>query len=63
MRQPIKVCLAQRLVWQQGDWVVVLNAINKIAIQAINTPAKVIFEGKKCDIIYTDSDKLICTQF
>ncbi len=46
-----------------GDWVVVLNAINKIAVQAINTPAKVIFEGKKCDIIYTDSDKLFAPGF
>ncbi|MEQ1534332.1 MAG: glycosyltransferase family 2 protein [Burkholderiaceae bacterium] len=47
----------------EGDWVGLLNAMNKIAIQAINTPAKVIFEGKKCDIIYTDSDKLITTKF
>ncbi len=46
-----------------GDWVVVLNAINKIAIQAINTPARVIFEGKKCDIVYTDSDKLFAPSF
>lgn len=46
-----------------GDWIVVLNAINKIASQAINTPAKVIFEGKKCDIIYTDSDKLFAPGF
>ena len=41
-----------------ADWIVVLNAINKIAPKAFNTSAKVIFEGKKCDIIYTDSDKL-----
>jgi O-antigen biosynthesis protein len=46
-----------------GDWVGLLNAMNKIAIQAINTPARVIFEGEKCDIIYTDSDKLIATKF
>ena len=46
-----------------GDWVVVLDAINKIAPQAINTPAEVIFEGKKCDIIYTDSDKLVAPGF
>ena len=46
-----------------GDWVVVLNAINKIAVQAINTPAKVIFKGEKCDIIYTDSDKLFAPSF
>ena len=41
-----------------ADWIVVLNAINKIAPKAFNTSAKVIFEGKKCDIIYADSDKL-----
>ena len=46
-----------------GDWVAVLNAINKIAVRSINTPAKVIFEGKKCDIIYTDSDKLFAPGF
>jgi GT2 family glycosyltransferase len=46
----------------KGDWVGLLNAMNKIAIQATNTPARVIFEGKKCDIIYTDSDKLITTK-
>jgi O-antigen biosynthesis protein len=46
-----------------GDWVVVLNAINKIAPKAINTPAKAIFEGKKCDIIYADSDKLVAPGF
>ncbi|MEY4537729.1 MAG: hypothetical protein RL171_1880, partial [Pseudomonadota bacterium] len=44
-----------------GDWIGLLNATNKIAAQATNTPANVIFEGKKCDIIYTDSDKLITT--
>jgi O-antigen biosynthesis protein len=46
-----------------GDWVVVLSAINKIAIQAINTSAMVIFKGEKCDIIYTDSDKLVAPNF
>ena len=46
-----------------GDWVAVLNAVNKIAAQAINTLASVIFEGEKCDIIYTDSDKLVAPNF
>jgi O-antigen biosynthesis protein len=46
-----------------GDWVLELNAINKIAFQAINTSAKLIFEGKKCDIVYTDSDKLFAPGF
>ncbi len=46
-----------------GDWIAALIAINKIAIQAINTPAIAIFEGKKCDIIYTDSDKLVAPNF
>ena len=55
--------LAAALGMATGDWVAVLNAINKIAPQAINTPAKIVFEGKKCDIIYTDSDKLVAPSF
>ena len=46
-----------------GDWVTTLNAINIIAIQAINTPATVIFNGKKVQIIYSDSDKLLPPDF
>ena len=55
--------LAATLGMASGDWVAVLNAIDKIAPKAINTTAKVIFEGKKCDIIYTDSDKLVAPGF
>ena len=46
-----------------GEWVAILNAINIIADQAINTPAKVIFKGGKYDIIYTDSDKIFTPGF
>ena len=46
-----------------GDWVAVVNAINKIAVQALNTTSRVIFEDKKCDIIYTDSDKIFAPGF
>jgi O-antigen biosynthesis protein len=46
-----------------GDWVVILNAINIIAIKAVNTTAIVIFEGEKCGVIYTDSDKLVAPNF
>ena len=46
-----------------GDWVVEINAINKIALQAVNTPAIAIFEGKKAQIIYSDSDKLLAPDF
>ena len=55
--------LAAAFQMATGDFVAVLNAINKIAIQAINTPARFIFEGDKCDIIYTDSDKLVAPSF
>jgi GT2 family glycosyltransferase len=47
----------------KGDWVAILNAINNIAIKAINTMANVIFGGEKYDIIYTDSDKLVGPTF
>ncbi len=46
-----------------GDWVVEINAINKIAIQALNTPAIAIFEVKNTQIIYSDSDKLLAPDF
>jgi O-antigen biosynthesis protein len=46
-----------------GNWIGVINAINKIAVQAINTPANVVFEHKNVKIIYTDSDKLIAPDF
>ena len=46
-----------------GDWFVELNAINKIAEQAINTPAISIFKGEKAEIIYSDSDKLLEPDF
>jgi O-antigen biosynthesis protein len=46
-----------------ADWIVILHVMNKIAIQAINTTSNVIFEDKKFDIIYTDSDKLVAPNF
>ena len=46
-----------------GDWIAIVSAINKIAVKAINTPAIAIFEGKKCGIIYADSDKLFTPDF
>jgi O-antigen biosynthesis protein len=46
-----------------GDWVVEFNTINKIAYKAMNTPAIDIFNGLKCDIIFTDSDKLFAPNF
>jgi O-antigen biosynthesis protein len=55
--------LAAALSVATGDWVAVLHAINKIAIQAINTPAKVIFKYDKYDVIYADSDKLVVPNF
>ena len=47
----------------KGEWIAIFYAINKIAVKAINMLANVIFEGKKCDIIYTDSDKLFAPGF
>jgi glycosyltransferase involved in cell wall biosynthesis len=46
-----------------GDWIAILSAINKIAAQAVNTAAAVIFYNKNCDIIYADSDRLIAPNF
>ena len=46
-----------------GDWVANLNALNKIAVQAVNITAKVIFNGAKTEIIYSDSDKLLVPDF
>jgi O-antigen biosynthesis protein len=45
------------------DWIVELNAMNKIAVQAINTLATAVFITEKFDIIYTDSDKLVAPSF
>jgi glycosyltransferase involved in cell wall biosynthesis len=47
----------------RGDWIGVLNAINKIAIKAINMLANVVYKCKNHDIIYSDSDKLIGPSF
>jgi O-antigen biosynthesis protein len=55
--------LAEAFGRATGDWVGALTAINKIAAQAMNTLAGVILEGVKCDIIYTDSDKLLAPNF
>ena len=46
-----------------GDWISILSAINKIAIQALNMAASAVFLNKKCEIIYADSDKLIAPNF
>jgi O-antigen biosynthesis protein len=46
-----------------GDWIGAIIAINIIAVEAINTPTKAIFEHKNIEIIYTDSDKLIAPEF
>jgi O-antigen biosynthesis protein len=46
-----------------GDWLAVLVAINKIALQAINTLANVIFKDGTYDIVYADSDKLVAPSF
>ena len=55
--------LAKAYEMASGDWIVVIIATNKIAIQAINTPAIYIFEHFNIKIIYTDSDKLIAPDF
>jgi GT2 family glycosyltransferase len=47
----------------RGDWIGVLNAINKIASKAINTLTNAIHKNKDHDIIYSDSDKLIGPSF
>jgi O-antigen biosynthesis protein len=41
-----------------GDWMTVLNAINKIAVKAISTTAQIIIEDKNTDIVYADCDKI-----
>jgi GT2 family glycosyltransferase len=46
-----------------GTWISIINAINIIALQAINTPVNAIFNHKNLQIIYTDSDKLISPNF
>jgi GT2 family glycosyltransferase len=46
-----------------GGWIAILSAINKIAAQAVNKTAATIFNNENCDIIYTDSDKLIAPNF
>jgi O-antigen biosynthesis protein len=46
-----------------GDWIGTINAINIIAIKAINTPVIAIFNDKNLEILYTDSDKLIAPDF
>jgi O-antigen biosynthesis protein len=46
-----------------GDWIGVINAINIIAVKAINMPAIAIYTDKNLKILYTDSDKLISPDF
>jgi O-antigen biosynthesis protein len=46
-----------------GDWVVELNAINKIANYAIHTSASALFSHKNIKIIYSDADKLLPPSF
>ena len=46
-----------------GDWIGTIFATNKIAIQAINTPARCILKHENLKIVYTDSDKLIYPDF
>jgi O-antigen biosynthesis protein len=53
-----KSTLAEAFGIAIGDWVGVLNAINKIAAQAMNTLANTVFEHKNAKIIYSDGDKL-----
>jgi O-antigen biosynthesis protein len=55
--------LAKAFELATGEWISVLSAINKIAAQAVNTPARVIFEGVSSQIIYSDCDKLIAPEF
>jgi O-antigen biosynthesis protein len=55
--------LAKAYEIASGDWIGVIDAINIIAINAINKPAKVIFKHKNVKIIYTDSDKLVSPDF
>jgi O-antigen biosynthesis protein len=55
--------LTKALELASGDWICKLNAINKIAFQAINTPARVIISYKNTKIIYSDHDKLAAPHF
>ena len=55
--------LAKAFELATADWIAELSAINKIAIKAINTPARAIFESKNTQIIYADSDKLLAPEF
>ena len=46
-----------------GDWIGAFNAINIIAMEAVNALVIAIFCRKNIEIIYTDSDKLVAPDF